>query len=83
MLRLGTGVEYRLPMKFPLLATLYLNYLQGFMDVGQIDVTNTLPEAPPVSGITYQGSGWSVDLGVKIPFRLGGAQCGQLPERER
>ncbi len=83
MLRLGTGVEYRLPIRFPLLATLYLNYMQGFMDVGQIDVTNTLPEAPPVSGITYQGSGWSVDLGVKIPFRLGGAQCGQLPERER
>jgi len=83
VLRLGTGVEYRLPMEFPLIATLYLNYMQGYMDVGQIDVTNTLPETPPVSGITYQGSAWSVDLGVKIPFRIGGAPCGQLPEREK
>lgn len=83
LLRLGTGVEYKLPMKFPLIATLYLNYMQGYMDVGKIDVTNTLPENPTVSGITYQGSGWSVDLGVKIPFRFGGAPCGQLPSREQ
>jgi len=84
VLRLGTGVEYRLPMTFPLIATLYLNYMQGYLDVGQIEVTNTVPEeAPPVSTITYQGSGWSVDLGVKIPFRIGGTQCGQLPEREK
>ncbi len=87
VLRLGTGVEYKLPMDFPLIATLYVNYMQGYMDVGQIDVTNTLPETPPeapaISSITYQGSGWSVDLGVKIPFRFGGAPCGQLPQREK
>ena len=83
VLRLGTGVEYKLPMKFPLIATLYLNYMQGYMDVGQIDVTNTIPETPTVSNITYQGSGWSVDLGVKIPFRFGSGICGQLPEREK
>lgn len=83
LLRLGTGVEYRLPMNFPLIATLYLNYMQGYRNMGQIDVTNTVPESPAVSAIGYRGSGWSVDLGVKIPFRLGGAACGQLPEREK
>jgi hypothetical protein len=84
LLRLGTGIEYKLPLEFPLIATLYLNYMQGYMDVGLIDVTNTVPdETPPVSTITYQGSGWSVDLGIKIPFRFGSGNCGQLPEREK
>ena len=83
VIRLGTGIEYKLPIEFPLIATLYVNYMQGYMDVGQIDVTNTLDETPQISRITYKGSGWSVDLGVKIPFRLGGAHCGQLPEREK
>jgi len=83
VLRLGTGVEYKLPIEFPLIATFYVNYMQGYMDVGQIDVTNTIPETPTVSNITYQGSGWSVDLGVKIPFRFGSGVCGQLPEREK
>ncbi|MEA3462594.1 MAG: hypothetical protein U9R49_11985 [Bacteroidota bacterium] len=83
VLRLGTGVEYKLPMDFPLIATLYLNYMQGYLDVGQIEVTNSLPENPAVSTIMYRGSGWSVDLGVKIPFRFGGGgNCGKLPERE-
>ncbi len=83
LLRLGTGVEYKLPLEFPLIATLYLNYIQGYMDVGLIEVSNTVPETPPVSTITYMGSGWSVDLGVKIPFRFGSGNCGQLPEREK
>lgn len=81
LIRLGTGVEYRLPTRFPLIATLYVNYLQGYMDLEQIRVSNTLPESPVPSTITYRGSGWSADLGIKIPFRLGGAICGQLPER--
>ena len=82
VLRLGTGVEYKLPIEFPLIATLYLNYMQGYLDVGQIEITNTIPDVPAVSEITYTGSGWSVDLGVKIPFKLGGSRCGTLPERE-
>lgn len=82
VLRLGTGVEYRLPMEYPLIATLYLNYMQGYMDVGKIDITNTLPEIPSVSTVRYRGSGWSVELGVKVPFRFGSGNCGQLPERE-
>ncbi len=84
VLRLGTGIEYALPMEFPLIATLYLNYMQGYRDVGQIEVSNTIPETPPLSTITYKGTGWSVDLGVKIPFRLGErGKCGKLPDREK
>jgi hypothetical protein len=82
LIRLGTGMEYRLPTKFPLIATLYLNYMQGYMDLEQIRVSNTITETPVPSTIAYKGSGWSADLGIKIPFRLGGAICGQLPERE-
>jgi len=82
VLRLGTGVEYRLPMEFPLIATLYVNYMQGYLDVGQVAVENTIAEAPPVSSIIYKGSGWSLDLGVKIPLLFGNSKCGQLPERQ-
>jgi hypothetical protein len=83
VLRLGTGVEYALPMRFPLIATLYVNYMQGFTQADVIEVSNSLPETPAVSTIAYEGSGWSVDLGVKIPFRLGGdGNCGKLPERK-
>lgn len=82
VLRLGTGVEYKLPIEFPLIATLYVNYMQGFLDVGLIEVTNSFPELPGESTIAYRGSGWSIDLGVKIPFKFGGGQCGALPERE-
>jgi len=83
VLRLGTGVEYRIPMNFPLLATLYVNYRQGFIKADQIEVSSSLPETPAISTISYDGSGWSVDLGVKVPFRLGAnAKCGTLPERK-
>jgi len=82
VLRLGTGAEYRLPMEFPLIVTLYVNYMQGFLEMGRIEVTNSLAETPAASTISYTGSGISVDLGVKIPFRFGRGRCGQLPERE-
>ena len=82
VLRLGTGVEYRLPIEFPLIATFYVNYMQGYLDMGLIEVSNTLPENPAASTITYKGSGWSVDLGVKIPFKRGKGPCDGLPERE-
>jgi hypothetical protein len=78
----GTGVEYKLPTEFPLILTLYLNYKQGYRDMAQIEVSSTLPETPSVSSLTYRGSGWSADLGIKIPFRFGdGGKCGKLPER--
>jgi hypothetical protein len=84
VLRLGTGVEYKLPMEFPLIATLYANYMQGFTQADDIEVTNTVAETPATSVISYQGSGWGVDLGIKIPFRFGAnAQCGKIPERDK
>lgn len=83
LLRAGTGVEYKLPTEFPLLLTLYLNYMQGYRSMAQIEVSSTLPESPPLSSLTYRGSGWSADLGIKIPFRFGdGGKCGKLPERK-
>lgn len=82
VVRLGTGVEYRIPMEFPIIATFYVNYMQGYLDTGLIEVTNSLPENPTASTITYRGSGWSVDLGVKIPFKRGKGPCDGLPERE-
>jgi len=82
VLRLGTGVEYKLPTEFPLIATLYVNYMQGFMQAENIEVTHTVPETPATSVISYEGSAWGVDLGIKIPFRTG-TQCGALPEREK
>lgn len=82
VLRLGTGVEYRLPIEFPLIATFYVNYMQGILDMGLIEVTNSFTENPTASSITYKGSAWSVDLGVKIPFKRGKGPCDGLPERE-
>lgn len=84
VLRLGAGVEYKLPMEFPLIATLYVNYRQGFIKGDHIEVSNSFPETPTASTISYEGSAWSVDFGVKIPFRMGAnAQCGKLPAREK
>lgn len=84
ILRLGAGAEYKLPMEFPLIATLYVNYMQGFIQADHIEVSNSIPETPILNTISYNGSGWSVDLGVKIPFRMGAnAQCGKLPERQK
>ncbi len=81
-LRLGTGVEYSLPLQFPLIATLNLNYMHGFISINEIRVTHTLPDAPALSSIRYNGTGWSIDLGVKIPFRPGTKRiCEPLPEK--
>jgi hypothetical protein len=82
LLRLGTGVEYRLPLGIPLYATLYVNYMQGFISAEDITITSSLPEVPGETRISYNGSGWSVDLGVKLPLRFKqGAICVPLPER--
>ncbi len=84
LLRMGAGIEYRLPMQFPLTATFYANYMHGFSSTDQINVTNNLPqETPSTSTINYNGSGWSLDLGVKFPFRFGEKGiCEDLPTRE-
>jgi len=83
IMRMGAGVEYALPMNFPLIVTLYANYMHGFASTEQIFVTNTVPEIPAASSISYQGSGWSLDLGIKIPLRFGEEGiCAPLPERQ-
>ena len=81
-LRLGTGLEYRLPTQFPLVATFYLNYMHGFVSTENIFVTYTVPGTPAESLVGYNGSGWSLDLGIKIPLRFGTKGiCTELPER--
>jgi hypothetical protein len=84
LLRMGAGLEYRLPTKFPLIATFYGNYMHGFSSTDQINVTNNLPEeTPTTSTINYNGSGWSLDIGLKFPFRFGDQSiCEDLPIRE-
>lgn len=68
LLRLGTGVEFKLPMEFPLIATLYFNYMQGIFSADVIQLSNSTGDAPYIS---YKGSGWSLDAGIKIPFTFG------------
>lgn len=84
LLRIGTGVEYALPMEFPLVATLYVNYMHGFVSADEILISNTVPENPSSNTLSYNGSGWSVDLGIKVPFRFSErGKCGQLPHRDQ
>lgn len=68
LLRLGTGVEYLLPMKFPMYVTGYINYMQGFLAAEQLDVSSSLATGASSAQIQYHGSGWSFDVGVKIPM---------------
>jgi hypothetical protein len=82
LLRIGTGLEYRLPIKFRMITTLYVNYMHGFLSAEDIFITNDLPETPSQSRVGYNGSGWSIDLGVRIPLRFGiRGICEDLPER--
>ncbi|MCK5137926.1 MAG: hypothetical protein KAR19_19220 [Bacteroidales bacterium] len=84
MLRFGTGVEYVLPMEFPLIATMYVNYMHGFISSDAIFISNTVPADPSGTTIIYNGSGWSVDLGIKVPFRFNEkGKCGKLPEKNQ
>jgi len=68
LLRLGTGVEYLLPIKLPMYVTGYINYMQGFMAAEQLDVNSTLSGAVSTASTVYHGSGWSFDVGIKIPM---------------
>lgn len=82
VMRVGTGLEYSLPLDFPLVATFYVNYMHGFLSAENIFVTYTVPGTPAESLVSYNGSGWSLDLGIKIPLRFGAKGiCTELPER--
>lgn len=81
LMRLGTGVEYELPTRFPLIATLMVNYMHGFVSADEIRITNTLPESPAEGVISYNGSGWSLEVGIRIPLSFGRkGQSVTLPE---
>lgn len=84
LLRVGAGAEYKLPMEFPLFVTLYVNYMQGFFAAEDISITNTFNENPQTSTLSYTGSGWSVDAGVKVPFTFNDHDnCVRLTKRSQ
>lgn len=68
LLRLGTGVEYLLPSKFPMYFTAYINYMQGFMSVEELNVSSSLAGGSSTASLLYHGNGWSFDVGIKIPM---------------
>lgn len=78
----GLGVEYRLPVKFPVITTLYADYSHGYIKLDETVITTSIPEEPAENNILYRGSGWSLSAGVKVPFYLdpkGTNRCGRLP----
>ncbi len=82
VLRFGAGIEYVLPMDFPMIATCYLSYLNGFLSTDELVVVNDFPEQPSENRIHYKGSGWSLDIGIRIPLRFSKKGiCEDLPER--
>ena len=77
LLKAGVGAEYRLPFRFPLVATLYLTYNHGISEVERTDLTTSPDEQPAVSNLTYRGTGWNLAAGIKVPFELGKSRnCG-------
>ncbi|MEZ5071909.1 MAG: hypothetical protein R2751_13355 [Bacteroidales bacterium] len=81
VLRLGAGVEYELPLDLPLIATCHVVYLNGFLPTDDLVVTTTAL-ATESNSISYNGSGWSLDVGVRLPLRFGKKGiCEDLPEK--
>ena len=68
LLRLGTGLEYLLPVGLPMYVTAYINYMQGFMAAERVEVSAELAGGPTPGTLEYHGSGWSFDVGIKIPM---------------
>ena len=81
MLKAGLGGEYRLPIKFPLFATVSLEYSHGLKEIDEIQVTTSINETPNISTIKYLGSGWNLSAGIRIPILLGkeNRKCGAEP----
>lgn len=68
LLRMGTGLEYLLPISLPMYVTAYVNYMQGFMAAERVNITADLAGRPVEGTLEYHGSGWSFDVGIKIPM---------------
>jgi len=82
VLRLGVGAEYRIPIKFPLYATATVNYMQGFMSTEQVLIT--IDDGTDAGSVTYNGSGWSLDIGARIPFAFDDREnCVRLTRRKK
>jgi len=81
----GLGIEYDIPTPFPLLLTGNVTYSHGFIDIDQVAVTTSLTETPAENLVTFNGTGWNVSLGVRIPIVLGSEnrKCGALPRIRR
>lgn len=78
LVKAGFGLEYRIPMNFPLLATFSMTYSHGFRVIEQGSVTTSIAETPEESTISYRGNGWKAALGFRIPILLGkeNRRCG-------
>lgn len=84
LLRLGAGLEWMIPMPFPLAATIYVNYIQGFMTMDRANINIDTRPNTQTAMLDMRGGGWSIDMGVKFPFRLESrGKCGELPKRRK
>jgi len=82
LFRFSAGMEYRFRIKFPLVVTAELAYGHGFVTLDETEVSTSISEQPAISTVSYSGTGWRIDLGVKIPVKLGQkgkSKCGALP----
>jgi hypothetical protein len=80
-MKAGLGVDYPIPISFPLFATLNISRSRGFLDLDSIAVTTSIAENPETSLINHNGSGWYASLGVRLPIILGkeNRRCGAMP----
>lgn len=82
LIRLGVGAEYRIPIKFPLYATATVNYMQGFMAAESVAIA--IDDVAETGTVSYNGSGWSLDIGAKIPFAFDDREnCVRLTKRKK
>lgn len=79
----GIGMEYKLPIGMPLLATFNFMYSHGILEIDQVAISTSIDESPSTSYITWSGSGWNGSIGLRMPILLGASKrkCGALPMR--
>ncbi|MCF8225436.1 MAG: PorT family protein [Bacteroidales bacterium] len=79
----GCGIEYDLPMNFPLMVVLNINYNLGYIDIDRIHVNTSLDEIMPsvsdANSITYDGSGMLLSLGFRIRADKLRRSCRDIP----
>lgn len=77
------GLDYSLPIRLGLLATLNISYNYGLSPIEQINIETSITGSPEISNIYYTGRGCIASLGLKLPIVLGkdNRKCGALPMR--